>query len=231
MVYPKVFLRVKGMLLDSLILGVLIYSPVFVVVELGIESPALKALFMLIPALLFEPLCVCFSGGSIGHHYAGLQVADAKSGKKLNFFMSLVRFLIKIPLGLVSLVSILITKRHQAIHDYLSHSVMIFKLGASAPEHHKLIERSVEEMADGPSVFRRLVVILAFCSLWLIVIGFVLTLAASKKCIENPDFCSQTENSMANSITLLALGVIFILVILGLMSKLPGAYHKKTSKS
>ena len=106
MSYPKIFLRIKGMLLDSLLFGLIVYSSVFALMWLGIEKPAIKALFLILPVLIFEPLCVSLSGGSVGHHYAGIKVVDAKTGGHLNIIFSVIRFVLKGVLGLVSLLSV-----------------------------------------------------------------------------------------------------------------------------
>lgn len=226
MSYPKIFLRIKGMLLDSLLFGLIVYSSVFVLMWLGIENPVLKALFLILPVLIFEPLCVSLSGGSVGHHYAGIKVVDAKTGRNLNIILSVVRFVIKGVLGLVSLVSMLVTRKHQAIHDYFSHSVVIFKSGNEVPEHHKLAERTEKDMREGPSIPRRLVAILAYSVMWVFAIGVVMGFAASIECLQI-GICSAKEDTMLNSISSIAAVVIVILIILGLMGKLPGAHYKK----
>ena len=118
------------------------------------------------------------------------------------------------------------TRKYQAIHDVFSRSVVTFKSDSVVPEHHKLAERSAEDLRDGPSIPRRLVAILAYSTLWMIAISIVMAFAASMQCLQT-GICSAKEDTMLNSTSSMAAVVILILIILGLMGRLPGAHRKK----
>ncbi len=228
MSYPKLFLRIKGMLMDSLVFGVLLFSMVLASIQVGIENTALKTVFIVLPLLIFEPAFICLTGGSLGHHYAGIRVVDGTTENNLNFFRCVIRFVVKIPLGIISLVSMVLTKRHQAIHDYLSNSVVTFKSGRSVPEHHKLVERKTEFIGQKPSIARRLVVILAFSAMWILGLGLLANFIASAPCLEN-SACNEAEEARLAWLSLIMIVSIMLTIVVGLFSKLPGAYYRKGS--
>jgi len=226
MTYPVLFLRIKAMFLDSTINSLIFISMVLISIGLGIEESSIKIATIILPVILFEPTMIWLTGGSLGHHYSGIRIVGKNTGKNLFIINGILRFLLKSSLGLISLVSMILTNKHQAIHDILANSVVVFKNEDEALDRHKLKPRKIVYYDQKPSIIKRIMVILAYCFvtffMWSLVLGF----SVSKSCIEK-GICSDSEHILLEKFTLLLLVIFLVIVILGLLSKLPGAYYKK----
>lgn len=226
MTYPALFLRVKAMLIDSTILGVLFMVLIILSSELGITDAKLKAAFVLIPVVLFEPLLIWVFGGNIGHQLSGIKIVGANSGKNLFVINGIVRLLTKTLLGLFSLLSMLITKRHRSIHDVLSRSVVVFKDEAAAPSSHKLSPRENPSADTKPSFFRKLIVIAVYLVITLVIMSILVSATVSGDCVEF-DRCNDSEIRYLNYLVLGFLVGMLLIIILGFMNKLPGGYYRQ----
>ena len=160
--YPRLLRRVQAVLIDSILIPIAFMLTLLLVGQFEVESIYIKAAALFLPIFILEPVMVAISGGTIGHHMLGIQVQSSNSGKNLNILLALLRFVIKTFLGWLSLIFVLITKRHQAIHDLLSMSVVINK-SDNLPSAEALPERSNQE--DGykyPPRFLRLFMIVLY---------------------------------------------------------------------
>lgn len=79
MAYPVLFLRIKALMIDSIALGLIYFSMVLLCINFGVISSELKALIILSPTILFEPIMIWLTSGSLGHHYAGIKIIDKKN--------------------------------------------------------------------------------------------------------------------------------------------------------
>lgn len=226
MSYPVVMLRLKALLLDSTLLGILVMALVMVAIKFAGDNRALKTVIILVPSILFEPILIWLTGGSIGHHYAGIKVVSGKSGKNLFVVNGVLRFLTKSLLGVVSLASMLITKRHQSLHDVVSGSVVIFKDESNALRRHKLRERVVTKSGVKPSLLRRILVALVYVVLVYFVLSLPMGFVVPAQCLDH-NICS-SESNLIISAYLLLLGLsLLAIVVLSFLSKLPGANYAK----
>jgi len=141
--YPRFLRRLQAVAIDSIILAVLIMGGLVVVSSFGVTGRDAVILVAVI-SMLWEPLLVSITGGTIGHHLIGLRVVSSTSGKNLNIVASLLRFMVKFLLGSVSVVFIFITRYHQALHDGLARSVVILKYPDTQPEYEVLSARQIE---------------------------------------------------------------------------------------
>jgi uncharacterized RDD family membrane protein YckC len=91
--------------------------------------------------LLYEPVLVARFGGTIGHRLFNLRVVDEYSGDNISLGKALLRFWIKGFLGIVSFFSMSLSRRHQAIHDLLTHSTVQIRDHARAAPHHYVTGR------------------------------------------------------------------------------------------
>jgi uncharacterized RDD family membrane protein YckC len=124
--------------------------------------------------ILYEPVFVWRYGATIGHRATNLRVVDDASGGNPGFPKALARFVIKTVLGLVSFLTMAITRRYQALHDVVTHTtVQIRDLGLARPDdYHEARSEPASEIVM-PSRVRRVVVIL----LYLVVFFFALGMA------------------------------------------------------
>lgn len=223
--YPALFLRVKATLIDSSILALLFIVMLVLSTELGFTDPKVKFSFILLPVILIEPLMIWTTGGFLGHHYSGIRIIGKTSGKNLFILNGIVRFIAKNGFGIFSLASMLITKRHQSIHDVLSNSVVVFKDETAAAPRHKLKPRKTVYTSKKPSIGRRLIVITVYLVTAYAVVNGYAYLAVSSRCIEDSQ-CSNTDHLQTIFAFLVLIVTAAVVLILGLLSKLPGAYYR-----
>jgi len=224
--YPVFFLRVKAMCVDSIVFILIWYLVFAVVANIEIPNTFFRISVMVMPLVLFEPLTVWLTGGSIGHHFSGIKVIDKTTGKNLFLHKGVVRLIFKLLLGFYSMLTMLITKKHQSLHDLLSNSVVVFKNESLAPERYKLEPRQTDYDVKKPSMLRRLLVVVVHLFFLYAVAGFLLSFLVSPECLESGN-CPQPQAFRLNTVVLGFLLVTILLIILGFMCKLPGAMFRK----
>lgn len=75
---------------------------------------------------LYEPLFVSLFGGTIGHYTNGLRVKrDDNTQKNIAFPLAIVRYVVKMFLGIISLFTISSNLQNKAIHDTIVKSVVV----------------------------------------------------------------------------------------------------------
>lgn len=125
---PSLVLRIKSMLIDTMILIGLAYIFTLLLESMDIISPESRRIALVI-ILLYEPVLVTI-GGTVGQRVMGLRVrakknfVEKREKKNINFFNSLLRYISKILLGWISLLTIHSDKYGQALHDKIGSSVM-----------------------------------------------------------------------------------------------------------
>lgn len=128
---PSLILRIKSMLIDSVIIIFLMFIMSLILNFLSIESGNIRGIALLI-VILYEPILVTF-GGTIGQRTMGLRVVKSKDFKNnnekrnINPFNSIFRYISKLLLGWISLLTIHSDNYGQAIHDKIGQSIMTFK--------------------------------------------------------------------------------------------------------
>jgi uncharacterized RDD family membrane protein YckC len=199
-------------------------------VAVSVESDNLSRVLgalVIATLLLYEPVLVSFTGGTLGHHFTNLRVVDDRSGGNVGFLKACARVVLKGVLGWYSFVILAATRRNQAVHDLLTRSTVQIRDPARARSGQYITER-VEQVALGmPSRLRRAAVI---CVYWLLLfVSFLVVLAAmaatglmSQSCVYK-DYCSGVDR-MLNLVTSAALLVMMAVVVaLGWKGKLFGA--------
>jgi len=225
--YPRLIKRVRAVLIDSVITPTLLFLSMVIVGGFAIESNLIRNVISFVPALSLEPLMVAFTGGTIGHHAVGIKVRYADEDKNISIIHAVFRFLLKLLLGLPSLVMVLITKKHQAIHDALSQSIVVHRSTEALPESEVLEERIIEE--DGyiyPGIMRRVLVIVIYGFLVTTLLTAVFYGAVSSECMHNGT-CSKSELTKATIINYGHYVTLIALIVLGWKSKLYGCRKKR----
>jgi len=209
------------MLIDSVAVGTFLLIPVYFIVTFDIENSTIKSFLLFFPVLTLEPFMVSFTGGSLGHHLAGIKVVDELTQQPIKLIRSYFRFLVKLAFGIYSLLSILFTQRYQAIHDIAGHSVVLFKAPESATPAQRIPERMNSSEQARTSVGRIIFVTLAYC--FVVFLGFVFTLVAlvSNDCTTF-QICSASEINTSNYLTLLFIALELITIIASASRWLPG---------
>jgi len=125
---PIIADRIKSALIDSVVLVGLMFTAFYALSFFGIESALVKGiLFVLV--FLYEPIMVSFSQ-TIGQRFIGIRVVEQKTEenievKSIGLFRSIPRYIVKLILGVLSLVTINFDEQSRAIHDKLVRSIVV----------------------------------------------------------------------------------------------------------
>jgi len=226
--YARFSRRFRGIVIDWAIAMALLFGAVMLAVSVENDHFS-RALGVLVIAtlLLYEPVLVSFTGGTLGHHLTNLRVVDDRSGGNVSFLKACARVVLKGVLGWYSFVILAATRRNQAIHDLLTHSTVQIRDPAKARSGQYITER-VELVASGmPSRLRRAAVICVY--LLLLFVGYLIVswaMAAaglmSHSCLYK-NYCSGVERtlSLVSDVTLLVM--MAVVVALGWKGRLFGA--------
>lgn len=210
---------------DSVVLGVLFIVLGILSHEIGITRDLAKILFIVLPLLSLEPIMIALTGGSIGHHLVGIKVVRSSDQKNLGLGWCFIRYLVKIPLGIYSIVSMWLTTKHRAVHDLASKSLMIFKKPEAVPELYKLQDRVVGY--DGkPSILRRVGIAFCYTLLLVFVWELMINIFVTQRCIYD-GACTDVDIQRAMIIGYVILGLFLASLILSMLCKMPGARVRK----
>ena len=183
--YPRLIRRVRAILIDSVLLPVTIFGTLILGDTLGVTHTFGKVALILVPIFVLEPGLVAVTGGTVGHHLMKIRVATIDGQRNINIFAATLRFLAKILLGWLSLIFVLTTKKHQAVHDLLARSVVVHKDPSTLPTYEILAER-LSDSAEYlyPAVWRRVLVIIGYWVLATVALSTFSNVVASSNCIE-----------------------------------------------
>jgi len=221
--YARFSRRLRAMLLDWVIALVIGFGAVLLAVAVGNDTFSRDlGIAVVIALLLYEPLLVSFAGGTLGHYFTNLRVADERDGGNISFPKAFVRFVIKGLLGFYSFAILAATRRNQAVHDLLTRSTVQIRDPAKALPGQYITERAEPADANMPSGLRRVAVIFVYLLTIFIADATFAAGSLSAACIDS-NFCSAGERvvSIGAAVGLLALSALII--ALGWKGKLFGA--------
>lgn len=224
--YPRLARRLQAALLDAFILVIPLFFGLGTVLSGFDFSGGLKAALFASAVLILEPGLVCTTGGTIGHHALGLRIQDKRTGSNLNPFFAFIRFSLKLVLGWLSFVFILVTKRHQALHDVFSNSVVTIRnptgregLGEEPEQEIYLAE------FEYPAWYRRVIAIVFYIGFMLLLLGILFAVLLSEECLYQ-DRCSPSEDLLNLVASLASIGASIGIFYFGWTGQLPGARRK-----
>lgn len=228
--YARLSPRIQALLIDSLIASFVFVISILLVSalvnNLGFDNQYLAAAIAFIPAFSVEPIMVSVKGGSIGHLKVGIRVKSASTGKPLNMVVAYMRSMIKFLLGIPSLIFVLTTRKHQAIHDLLSNAVVVVHDAQNKPSYESLPERVKDEDYDYPGVIRRLFVIFAYLILVSTLVGALSALTANESCTLYNQ-CTKADSIVTYGISIIFWIALFAVPYLGWGARLLGARKVK----
>jgi len=124
--YPGLKDRIQSTIIDSIAIVILIFLFSMLFDSIGPVSDNLRFTAFIFVFGIFEPLCTTL-GATPGNLASGLRVRQFNNpDKKINFFMALIRYIVKVMLGIVSFFTIHSNKEKRAIHDFAADSVVIY---------------------------------------------------------------------------------------------------------
>tara|TARA_R110002051_G_scaffold318251_1_gene400405 strand:+ start:864 stop:1265 length:402 start_codon:yes stop_codon:yes gene_type:complete len=120
--------RVKAAFIDSVILVAMMYgfSELFDLFENVPQSYRFTAFILVF--LLYDPLLTSIYGGTIGHSYSNILVKNENEpSKNISFPIAVLRFVVKLFLGWLSLLTVTSNEKRKAIHDFVAKSIVIME--------------------------------------------------------------------------------------------------------
>ena len=182
--YPRLLRRVRAGLIDSVILSVVVLTWWLLLGLLDSFPPSVRLAYPVLAFVLLEPVMVSFTGGSPGHHLMGVTIRDAGTGRRIGMIRAAARFLLRGFFGWLSLLFVLTTARHQALHDLFCRTNVVLLDPGSLPDREKLSERVTEDPEFSyPSKTRRIVVIVTYVLLTFVLASVVSALTLSEACL------------------------------------------------
>jgi uncharacterized RDD family membrane protein YckC len=125
---PRLLERIKATLVDAMVIVLLMYLGSLILETLVVESGMVRGILFGI-IWLYEPIATSI-GRTLGHQIMDIRVrkflpTPDGNPPRINLFQAIVRFLVKVALGWVSLMFISGNKYRRAIHDYAGQSIVI----------------------------------------------------------------------------------------------------------
>lgn len=126
--YPGVSTRVKAVVTDSIILVTFIVGATYLFESFENVPDFVRIVAFIFIFLLYDPLLTSTLGGTIGHMIFGIRVKrEINHDKNILFPLAIIRYLVKVLLGWISLLTVSGNKKGKAIHDIIVKSVVIYK--------------------------------------------------------------------------------------------------------
>lgn len=118
--------RIKAAIIDSIMLIAAMYV-ISEILSLFDHVPNfIRIGLALIIFVLYDPFFTSQYGATVGHSFSNIMVKkEIDRSKNISFPAALLRFLLKIGLGWISLLTVTANKKRQAIHDVAANSVVI----------------------------------------------------------------------------------------------------------
>lgn len=224
--YPRLLRRIQAVMIDSIIIPVVLWGVIFLISKLNVDSIHIKIMAVVLPVFILEPAMVAFTGGTIGHHILRIKVRNVNQDKNINIIFACFRFIVKLILGLFSLIFVLTTKKHQAIHDILFRTIVVNKNPVDLPKNEALSERSVESSDYFyPSKTRRILVVLVYNIVIIFLLAVSVELFMSLNCIEY-NHCNKTDKFLSVILNLLWILGFILTIVYGWKAKLYGCRRK-----
>jgi len=228
--YPRLLRRVRAALIDSVLFVVLFFLWLFLVGFLESAHPAIKIAPLLIGLLILEPGLVAWTGGTPGHHSMGLRIRDSLEDRKIGLLRATLRALVRTLLGWVSLVFILVTRRHQALHDYVSRTVVVLRDPSRLPESERFAERSIPEGYEFPGWARRLGVILLYGAISYAIATFIVVALVEDTCLYS-NICNTADDVVIGVVGLGWFAAFIAIIVLACRGQLFGCRRRQISES
>jgi len=130
-------------------------------------------LLMFAAVFLYEPIFIWRRGATIGHARNHLVVVSQRSGGTPTLGQAFARYVLKVVLGLPSFVTMVFSRKHQAIHDWLSGTTVQLAANADAAIHEFHIERTEDDARILPSRRRRVIVLVGYLIALFLLYGMV----------------------------------------------------------
>lgn len=218
--YASFTRRLRALLIDTAIVCGAI-AVVFIAADVAREVPGsgrVAWLALVVLVLLYEPMLVWRFGATIGHRLTDLVVVCDRTGGRPSLATAMLRYVIKVPFGILSFITIGLTRRRQAIHDALSATTVRLSEAATPMAGDDDVHASVVEL---PSRVQRIVVIALYLALGFVLVSIVTALALGE-CVQDAG-CGEDARVFTDIVSLAWFAASGMAIIAGWRGRLPGA--------
>ena len=140
-IYPAIPDRVKAIMTDSIVIILFMFLTTYAFSQFEHVPDNARIIAFLFIFGLYDPIFTSLFGGTIGHFIIGIRVKREKNQEKnIIFPLAIIRFIIKVILGWISLLTMSRDEQNRAIHDFLSGSIVIY-----SEEIQNELSESIEE--------------------------------------------------------------------------------------
>jgi len=123
--YPSLFRRYLSSLIDGLLLIAGMVFGADILALIGPPPTAARVGWFLFLILGYEPLLTA-NAMTLGQYITGIRVRRLSDpSRRVNLVAAYARYLIKLPLGFLSFLTIGFNERRRAIHDFVAKSIVI----------------------------------------------------------------------------------------------------------
>lgn len=230
--YSRFLPRLRAVILDSIILLLVIFGAIMIATAFRSDSLA-RPLGFVVAAfwLLYEPLFVSFAGATLGHRWANLRVVDDRTGGNVSFLKAVARAIIKGALGWVSFITMLTTRRSQAVHDLLTRSTVQIRDIAIAGPKQFVHERTEFASPLMPSGMRRAAAVVIYALIFTAIVSVVVIAAAEAGAVSDAcytaDRCNRADDFFFSAAALVWIVGGIVILALGWRGLLFGARRRK----
>jgi uncharacterized RDD family membrane protein YckC len=232
--YGRFSRRLKAVVIDWMIMIAVLVAALFAAVLINSDHIGRIIGFTVVAVLLlYEPILVSLTGSTIGHYRTNLRVVDNRTHGNISFMKAIVRIIIKDLLGLYSFVTMATTSRHQAVHDLLTQSTVQIRDRSKARFQDYVTVRSELLSPAMPSVWRRILVIIAYVAAAYVLAGGIavgLSRAGllTARCVARVELCSTSEYSLLLGTGLGIIVIAILCIVQGWRGRLFGCRMRRT---
>ncbi|MEL0300720.1 MAG: RDD family protein [Flavobacteriaceae bacterium] len=127
-IYPGVSDRIKAAVTDSFVMVVFMVILTITFSQFANVPDSFRIAGFVFIFLVYDPLFTSLFGGTVGHMIMNIQVKrSSNSEKNILFPFAIIRYIVKVLLGWISLLTVGSNKKHLAIHDMVVSSIVLYK--------------------------------------------------------------------------------------------------------
>jgi uncharacterized RDD family membrane protein YckC len=226
--YARLSRRVRAIVIDGLIYTIALAGSLLLLDALDAGRALIGATAVLCIAffLLYEAILVSRRGATIGHKYANCRVIDLRNGENPGFWRAWGRFWVKGIAGVLAVIFMPLTRRHQALHDIMFDTAVVIADPATAESWQYVREQTPDSLDVRVPVWRRIAVIAGYSAAGFLAYGAMLLAVQSPACI-NLNQCTGADDLWRTGLGYAWLGSQILWIILGWLGRLPGARSKR----
>lgn len=228
--YPRLLRRVRAALIDTVLVALIVLGWWMSLPLVEGYSVFVTVAWPLSAWFILDPLLVWLAGGTPGHYFMNLRVLSAGSRQNIGLLRAIIRSLLKALTGWWSFIFVLMTRRHQAFHDLLSHSIVVLREPDLVAARERIPERTQDlDNYQYPSAVRRGLVMGTYIVLLVITVVVLSELTLSVPCLIRGR-CGTLDDMVS---IILSAGWFFglaLLLVYGWRSYLPGARRRRIER-